>query len=74
MRFCANMCIKNCFTSDINFDPRLTIKQARKLGFVRNDENYAPTPNDMRFFLPKNKVFFDLSASNYTLVLKQFFK
>jgi len=53
------MCIKNCFTSDINFDPRLTIKQARKLGFVRNDENYAPTPNDMRFFLPKNKKWDD---------------
>ena len=44
------------FTSDILYDPRLSIKHARMVGITQVDENYAPMPRDMNFFLPKNKV------------------
>ena len=56
IRLCANILVKNCFTSDICYDPRLSVRQARIVGIKSVDENYAPMPREMNFFLPKDKV------------------
>uniref|UniRef100_H2ZR21 CFA20 domain-containing protein n=1 Tax=Ciona savignyi TaxID=51511 RepID=H2ZR21_CIOSA len=59
LRICANILIKNCFTSDISYDPRISVDQARLLGITSVDENAAPMPRDMNFFLPKSKEWDD---------------
>uniref|UniRef100_H2XLL8 CFA20 domain-containing protein n=1 Tax=Ciona intestinalis TaxID=7719 RepID=H2XLL8_CIOIN len=59
IRICANVLIKNCFTSDISYDPRISIIQARKMGITSVDENSAPMPREMNFFVPKNKEWDD---------------
>lgn len=48
--------VKNVFTSDIEYDPRLTFRKARELGIKSVEENLAPMPRDVNFFIPKNKV------------------
>ncbi|CAK8679863.1 unnamed protein product [Clavelina lepadiformis] len=60
IRLCANLLVKNCFTSDLSYDPRLSVRQARVLGIKCVDENFAPMPRDMNFFLPKNKEWDEL--------------
>nr|XP_039271031.1 WD repeat-containing protein 90-like [Styela clava] len=60
LRICANLMIKNCFTSDIEYDPRLSFRHARELGIKSTEENLAPMPRDMNFHIPKNKSWDDV--------------
>lgn len=60
LRICANLVLKNCFTSDIEYDPRISFRKARELGIKYVDENLAPMPRDMNFIVPKNKSWDDL--------------
>ena len=64
IRLCANILVKNCFTSDICYDPRLSVRQARSVGIKAVDENFAPMPREMNFFLPKDKVKIKLLFAN----------
>lgn len=60
LRICANLMVKNCFTSDIEYDPRLSFRHARELGIKSTEENLAPMPRDMNFHVPKNKSWDDM--------------
>lgn len=66
LKLCSNIMVKNVFTSDIEYDPRLTFRKARELGIKSVEENLAPMPRDVNFFIPKNKVIEVLIISKIT--------
>ena len=51
IRLCANMLVKGLFTSDTEYEPGLSINEARKLGLMST--GYVPVPRDMAFHVPK---------------------
>lgn len=58
IRLCANMLVKGLFTSDTEYEPGLSINEARKLGLMST--GYVPVPRDMAFYLPKGANWEDL--------------
>ena len=51
IRLCANMLVKGLFTSDTEYEPGLSINEARKLGLMST--GYVPVPRDMAFHVPR---------------------
>ena len=45
------MLVKGLFTSDTDYEPGLSINEARKLGLMST--GYVPVPRDMAFHVPK---------------------
>ena len=45
------MLVKGLFTSDTEYEPGLSINEARKLGLM--SAGYVPVPRDMAFHVPK---------------------
>jgi hypothetical protein len=45
------MLVKGLFTSDTEYEPGLSINEARKLGLMST--GYVPVPRDMAFHVPK---------------------
>ena len=51
IRLCANMFVRGVFTSDIDYQPGLSVSEARRLGLL--DKGVSPLPREMAFPLPK---------------------
>ncbi|XP_065066075.1 WD repeat-containing protein 90-like [Rhopilema esculentum] len=47
LRLCANMMVKNVFTSDTNYQPGISMKVARKTGLL--ETGFIPLPREMSF-------------------------
>ena len=58
IRLCANMVVKGLFTSDTDYEPGLSINEARRLGLIST--GYVPVPRDMAFHVPKGANWSDL--------------
>ncbi|RUS87769.1 hypothetical protein EGW08_004515 [Elysia chlorotica] len=54
MRLCANMTVKNVFTSDTIYDPGLTMADAKREGLMSH--GICPLPRDMSYPLGKGEV------------------
>ena len=48
------MTVKGIYTSDTEYDPKISIKQARAEGFRNISENLAPMPREMNYVLERN--------------------
>ncbi|XP_069124737.1 WD repeat-containing protein 90-like isoform X4 [Argopecten irradians] len=57
IRLCANMVVKNIFTSDTLYDPGITLDQAKKAGLL--DQGVAPMPREMGFPVLKGDYWHD---------------
>lgn len=49
LRICANLTVRNCFTSDVEFCPTISPTQARQCGILKMNEQYSPMPREMNF-------------------------
>ncbi|NXT20056.1 WDR90 protein, partial [Syrrhaptes paradoxus] len=58
VRLCANLLVKNIFTSDLLFDPGVTFTQARHTDPA--GRGAAPMPREMAFPVPKGQRWHDL--------------
>ena len=58
IRLCANMLVKGLYTSDTEYEPGLTINEARRLGLMTT--GYVPVPRDMAFHVPKGMDWHEL--------------
>ncbi|XP_069036890.1 WD repeat-containing protein 90 [Lepisosteus oculatus] len=59
IKLCANMSVKNMFTSDLLCDPGLTFSEARQAG-VEALQGASPMPREMSFPVPKGGSWHDL--------------
>ncbi|KAK7003519.1 WD repeat-containing protein 90 [Biomphalaria glabrata] len=57
-KLCANMLVKNVFTSDQLFDPDLTLQEAKRHGLMAH--NICPLPREMSFPVGKGENWHDL--------------
>ncbi|XP_072042911.1 WD repeat-containing protein 90-like [Amphiura filiformis] len=57
VRLCANLFIKNLFTTDIQYEPGITVQQARETGLIA--KGVSPLPRDMNFPVPKGHIWHD---------------
>ncbi|XP_071943850.1 WD repeat-containing protein 90-like [Antedon mediterranea] len=58
IRLCANLAVKNMFTSDMQYEPGITLKKAKDAGLLAH--GVAPIPRDMMFHVPKGQNWYDL--------------
>ncbi|CAG5134844.1 unnamed protein product, partial [Candidula unifasciata] len=58
IRLCANMLVKNVFTSDTLYDPGLTMSDAKRHGLTA--QGICPLPRDMSYPLGKGEHWHDL--------------
>ncbi|KAM4623838.1 WD repeat-containing protein 90 [Polymixia lowei] len=58
-KLCANMAVKNMFTSDLLLDPEVSFSKAKLLG-LSSSQGTGPMPRDMSFPLPKGQRWHDL--------------
>ena len=54
VQLCSDMTVKGCYTSDTEYDPKISIKQARAEGFRNISDNLAPMPREMNFVVERN--------------------
>ena len=57
VRLCANLFIKNLFTTDTQYEPGITVREARELGLI--GKGVAPLPREMNFPVPKGHIWHD---------------
>ncbi|XP_035829418.1 WD repeat-containing protein 90 [Aplysia californica] len=57
VRLCANMMVKNVFTSDTLYDPGLTMVEAKRQGLTA--QGICPLPRDMSYPLAKGDTWHD---------------
>ncbi|XP_059835285.1 WD repeat-containing protein 90 isoform X3 [Hypanus sabinus] len=58
IKLCSNMFVKNIFTSDLLFDPSVTVHKAKRTGLVPH--GFCPMPREMAFLVPKGENWHDL--------------
>ncbi|XP_071478368.1 WD repeat-containing protein 90-like [Diadema antillarum] len=58
VRLCANMYVKNVFTSDMQYEPDISLQDARDTGLLA--QGVAPLPREMTFKVPKGEKWMDL--------------
>ncbi|XP_033117799.1 WD repeat-containing protein 90-like isoform X4 [Anneissia japonica] len=58
VRLCANLMVKNLFTSDMQYEPGISLKKAKDTGLLAH--GVAPIPREMSFHLPKGDNWCDL--------------
>lgn len=54
VQLCSDMTVKGVYTSDTEYDPKISIKQARAEGFRNISDNLAPMPREMNFVVERN--------------------
>ncbi|XP_047466070.1 WD repeat-containing protein 90 [Mugil cephalus] len=59
IKLCANMAVKNMFTSDLLLDPGVSFSEAKLLGLA-SSRGTGPMPRDMSFPLPKGGSWHDI--------------
>ncbi|XP_063748546.1 WD repeat-containing protein 90 [Eleginops maclovinus] len=59
IKLCANMAVKNMFTSDLLLDPGISFSEARLMGLA-SSQGTGPIPRDMSFPVPKGGSWHDL--------------
>nr|XP_046233487.1 WD repeat-containing protein 90 isoform X2 [Scatophagus argus] len=59
IKLCANMAVKNMFTSDLLLDPGLSFSEAKLMG-LGSSQGTGPMPRDMSFPVPKGASWHDL--------------
>lgn len=59
IKLCANMAVKNMFTSDLLFNPGVSFSEARLMG-LSSSRGTGPVPRDMAFPLPRGSSWHDL--------------
>ncbi|XP_030257051.1 WD repeat-containing protein 90 [Sparus aurata] len=59
IKLCANMAVKNMFTSDLLLDPGVSFSEAKLLG-LSSSQGTGPVPRDMSFPVPKGASWHDL--------------
>ena len=55
IQICSNLLLKGVYTSNTEYDPQITLKQARTEGIKSVSENLAPMPREMNFLSKKGK-------------------
>ena len=55
MQICANMLLKGIYTSSTEYDPKISLKQARAEGIKSVCENLAPMPREINFVVKKGQ-------------------
>ncbi|XP_067859382.1 WD repeat-containing protein 90 isoform X2 [Heptranchias perlo] len=58
IKLCSNMFVKNIFTSDLVFEPSVTVFKANRAGLVLHD--VSPMPREMAFLVPKGENWHDI--------------
>uniref|UniRef100_A0AAV2LFK1 WD repeat domain 90 n=2 Tax=Knipowitschia caucasica TaxID=637954 RepID=A0AAV2LFK1_KNICA len=59
IKLCANMTVKNIFTSDLLFNPGVSFSEARLMG-LSSSRGTGPDPRDMAFPVPRGSSWHDL--------------
>ncbi|XP_055085612.1 WD repeat-containing protein 90 [Periophthalmus magnuspinnatus] len=59
IKLCANMTVKNMFTSDLLFNPSVSFSEARLMG-LSSSRGTGPVPRDMAFPVPRGSSWHDL--------------
>uniref|UniRef100_A0A4W6G2L9 WD repeat domain 90 n=1 Tax=Lates calcarifer TaxID=8187 RepID=A0A4W6G2L9_LATCA len=59
IKLCANMAVKNMFTSDLLLDPGVSFSEAKLMGLA-SSQGTGPMPRDMSFPVPKGGSWHDL--------------
>uniref|UniRef100_A0A3B3ZMM7 Uncharacterized protein n=1 Tax=Periophthalmus magnuspinnatus TaxID=409849 RepID=A0A3B3ZMM7_9GOBI len=59
IKLCANMTVKNMFTSDLLFNPSVSFSEARLMG-LSSSRGTGPVPRDMAFPVPRGSCWHDL--------------
>ncbi|TMS22208.1 WD repeat-containing protein 90 [Larimichthys crocea] len=59
IKLCANMSVKNMFTSDLLLDPGVSFSEAKLMGLT-SSQGTGPMPRDMSFPVPKGGSWHDL--------------
>ncbi|XP_039991620.1 WD repeat-containing protein 90 isoform X3 [Xiphias gladius] len=59
IKLCANMAVKNMFTSDLLLDPGVSFNEAKLMGLA-SSQGTGPMPRDMSFPVPKGGSWHDL--------------
>ncbi|XP_061564581.1 WD repeat-containing protein 90 isoform X1 [Cololabis saira] len=58
IKLCANMVVKNMFTSDLLLEPGVSLSEAKQMGLV-SSQGTGPMPREMSFPLPKGSSWHD---------------
>ncbi|XP_068162338.1 WD repeat-containing protein 90 [Antennarius striatus] len=58
IKLCANMTVKNMFTSDLLLDPGISFSEAKLMGLA-SSQGTGPMPREMSFPLPKGNSWHD---------------
>uniref|UniRef100_UPI00398F26DD WD repeat-containing protein 90 n=1 Tax=Pristiophorus japonicus TaxID=55135 RepID=UPI00398F26DD len=58
IKLCSNMFVKNIFTSELVFEPSVTVFKAKRAGLVLHD--VSPMPREMAFLVPKGENWHDI--------------
>ncbi|XP_049916646.1 WD repeat-containing protein 90 isoform X3 [Epinephelus moara] len=59
IKLCANMAVKNLFTSDLLLDPGISFSEAKLMGLA-SSQGTGPMPREMSFPVPKGGSWHDL--------------
>lgn len=59
IKLCANMTVKNMFTSDLLLNPGVSFSEARLMG-LSSSQGTGPVPRDMAFPVPRGNSWHDL--------------
>ncbi|XP_070708545.1 WD repeat-containing protein 90 [Pempheris klunzingeri] len=59
IKLCANMAVKNMFTSDLLLDPGVSFSEAKLMGLA-SSQGTGPMPREMSFPVPKGSSWHDL--------------
>ncbi|XP_054455160.1 WD repeat-containing protein 90 isoform X2 [Anoplopoma fimbria] len=59
IKLCANMSVKNMFTSDLLLDPGVSFSEAKLMGLA-SSQGTGPMPRDMSYPVPKGVSWYDL--------------
>ncbi|XP_019939112.2 WD repeat-containing protein 90 isoform X1 [Paralichthys olivaceus] len=59
IKLCANLAVKNMFTSDLLLDPGVSFSEAKLIGLA-SSQGTGPVPRDMSFPVPKGGSWHDL--------------
>ncbi|XP_032358084.1 WD repeat-containing protein 90 isoform X2 [Etheostoma spectabile] len=59
IKLCANMAVKNMFTSDLLLDPGVSFSEAKLMGLA-SSQGTGPIPRDMSYPVPKGGSWHDL--------------
>nr|XP_006813552.1 PREDICTED: WD repeat-containing protein 90-like [Saccoglossus kowalevskii] len=57
IKLCSNMMVKNVFTSDMQYEPGLSLKTAKRSGMLAG--GMAPVPKELAFSVPKHHDWHD---------------